>query len=262
MSADTSSFRLYNTKSRSVEPVRPLREGQLRFYACGPTVYSYAHIGNFRSFLTSDLILRTARAIGWDVLYATNITDVGHLTEDDYADAGGEDRMVRALQSKEGEQFANIFDLARYYADVLLDDWKALNLREPSVRPRATEHVTDQIAAVERLIAAGQVSLSVIPTLARNGRPVTLRGSVGHPGTRIPKGGKLVSIQFLDPARRRWRPVEMLRTNQRGRFVYRYRFRTISYAQRIIFRAVAVGEAGWPFRTAHTAGRSVLVYPD
>ena len=148
-------FRLYNTRTRSLEPLRPLREGQLRFYACGPTVYSYAHIGNFRSFLTSDLILRTAKAIGLDVLYATNITDVGHLTQDDYADAGGEDRMVRALHSKEGERFANIYDLARYYASVLLEDWDALNLLEPSVRPRATEHVTDQIEAIERLIAAG-----------------------------------------------------------------------------------------------------------
>ncbi len=149
------SFRLYNTRSRRIEPLQPIHEGQLRFYACGPTVYSYAHIGNFRSFLTSDLILRTAEAIGWEVLYATNITDVGHLTEDDYADAGGEDRMVRALKSKEGERFANIYDLARYYADVLLDDWHALNLREPSVRPRATEHVTDQIDAIQRLIEAG-----------------------------------------------------------------------------------------------------------
>ncbi|HEX7072209.1 MAG TPA: cysteine--tRNA ligase [Rhodothermales bacterium] len=148
-------FRLYNTRTRSVEALRTLREGQLRFYACGPTVYSYAHIGNFRSFLTSDLIFRTAAAIGWDVVYATNITDVGHLTEDDYADAGGEDRMVRALRSKEGERFANIYDLARYYASVLLDDWRALNLREPTVRPRASEHVTDQIEAIERLIAAG-----------------------------------------------------------------------------------------------------------
>ncbi len=156
-SAESSepSFRLYNTWSRRSEPLQPLQPGQLRFYACGPTVYSYAHIGNFRSFLTSDLIVRTAVAIGWQVLYATNITDVGHLTEDDYADAGGEDRMVRALRSKEGERFANIYDLARYYANVLLDDWHALNLREPSVRPRATEHVTDQIEAIEQLLESG-----------------------------------------------------------------------------------------------------------
>ncbi len=149
------TFRLYNTLTRQVEPVALLEPERLRFYACGPTVYSYAHIGNFRSFLTADLILRTAQALGWQTTYVTNITDVGHLTEDDYADASGEDRMVKALRSKEGEHFANIWDLARYYTEVLIQDWHSLNLREPDVRPRAAEHVTQQIEAVERLLEKG-----------------------------------------------------------------------------------------------------------
>ena len=80
---------------------------------------------------------------------------MGHLTEDDYADAGGEDRMVKALHSKEGERFANVWDLARYYTEVLLEDWHLLNLREPDVRPRAAEHVTQQIKAVEQLLEKG-----------------------------------------------------------------------------------------------------------
>jgi cysteinyl-tRNA synthetase len=126
----------------------------LRVYACGPTVYSFAHIGNFRSFLTTDLLLRTAHALGWRTQYVSNITDVGHLTEDDYADARGQDKMARALE-REGSRFANIYELARFYTDALTEDWRALNLLEPDVRPRATEHVTDQIEAVERLIAAG-----------------------------------------------------------------------------------------------------------
>ena len=147
------SFALFNTLSRATEPLIPLEPGHLRFYGCGPTVYSYAHIGNFRSFITADLILRTAQAIGWETTYVTNITDVGHLTEDDFIDPSGEDRMAKALQSKEGEQFANVWDLARYYASALLDDWRLLNLREPDVRPRATEHVREQIRAIEQLIA-------------------------------------------------------------------------------------------------------------
>ena len=149
------TFNLYNTLSRTVEPVTPAVSGHLRFYACGPTVYSYAHIGNFRSFLTADLILRTAQAIGWKTTYVTNITDVGHLTEDDFADAGGEDRMTKALRSKEGEQFANIWDLARCYSEALLEDWRWLNLWEADIRPRATEHVTQQIEAVEQLLQRG-----------------------------------------------------------------------------------------------------------
>ena len=148
-------MRLYNTLTRQVEPVEPLEPGHLRFYTCGPTVYSYAHIGNFRSFLTADLILRTAEAIGWRTTFVTNITDVGHLTQDDVADAGGEDRMTMALRSPEGGRFANVWDLARYYTETMLEDWRALNLREPAVRPRATEHVAQQIRTIERLIETG-----------------------------------------------------------------------------------------------------------
>ncbi|HLA64071.1 MAG TPA: hypothetical protein VK610_06565, partial [Rhodothermales bacterium] len=153
-------LRLHNTLTRRVEPVVPAArdaEGRplLTFYSCGPTVYSYAHVGNFRTFLTADLVVRTAEALGWSVRYVSNVTDVGHLTEDDVADAGGEDRMAKALASKEGERFANVWDLARHYTQALELDWRALNLREPDVRPRATEHVRDQILAVETLVEKG-----------------------------------------------------------------------------------------------------------
>ncbi len=155
--ADLPAFRLTNTLTRQLEPLEPTEttldgRPRLRFYSCGPTVYSYAHIGNFRTFLTADLVVRTARALGWDVRYVSNVTDVGHLTEDDVADAGGEDKMARALASKEGERFANIWDLARHYTDALVADWQALGLVEPDVRPRATEHVREQIRAVEQLV--------------------------------------------------------------------------------------------------------------
>ncbi len=95
-------FQLYNTLTRSVDAVEPSEPGHLRFYSCGPTVYSYAHIGNFRSFLTADLIARTAKALGWRVTYVSNVTDVGHLTQDDVADASGEDKMSRACGTWHG----------------------------------------------------------------------------------------------------------------------------------------------------------------
>ncbi|MFT4604687.1 MAG: cysteinyl-tRNA synthetase, partial [Rhodothermales bacterium] len=104
-----SQIRLYNTLSNSVEDLKLVEAGSLAFYSCGPTVYSYAHIGNFRSFLTADLIFRLGRTLGLDVTYVTNVTDVGHLTEDDSADSEGEDRMAKALQSKEGERFSNVW---------------------------------------------------------------------------------------------------------------------------------------------------------
>ncbi|MDK3157575.1 hypothetical protein QPK87_13465 [Kamptonema cortianum] len=148
-------FLLYDTLSRKVKPLQTVEPGHLRFYSCGPTVYNYAHIGNFRTFLTSDLIVRTAEAIGWRVTYVSNITDVGHLTQDDLADAGGDDKMASALKSKEGEQFANIWDLARFYADAFESDWRKLNLKEPTIRPRATDHMREQIVEIQQLIESG-----------------------------------------------------------------------------------------------------------
>lgn len=153
--ARPSEFRLYDTLSKRIKPLETGEPGHLRFYSCGPTVYSYAHIGNFRSFLTADLIVRTARAIGWRVTWVSNVTDVGHLTEDDVADAEGEDKMEKALRSKEGERFHNVWDLAEYYTEAYREDWRRLNLVEPDVRPKATQHVREQILASEALIAKG-----------------------------------------------------------------------------------------------------------
>lgn len=149
------TLRLYDSMSRVVKPLELLEPGHLRFYSCGPTVYSYAHIGNFRSFLTGDLIVRTAKEIGWRVTWVTNITDVGHLTQDDVADAGGEDRMEKALRSKEGEGFSNVWELAEYYGEKYREDWERLNLTEPSVRPKATQHVREQIVMTQALIDKG-----------------------------------------------------------------------------------------------------------
>ena len=144
-------FRLHDTMSREVKPLKTLEPDHLRFYCCGPTVYSYAHIGNFRSFLTADLVVRTAEALGWRVSFVNNITDVGHLTQDDVADTSGEDRMEKAL-AREGQRFASVWDLAEHFIVAFKADWQRLNLKEPLTRPRATEHVAEQIRMIEGLI--------------------------------------------------------------------------------------------------------------
>jgi cysteinyl-tRNA synthetase len=149
------SLRLYDTLTRRVKPLECQEPGHLKFYSCGPTVYSYSHIGNFRSFLTADLIVRTVKALGWTVTWVSNITDVGHLTQDDIADAVGEDKMAKALRSKEGEKFHNVWELAEFYEDAYIEDWHRLNLTEPDIRPRATQHVREQILATEELIRKG-----------------------------------------------------------------------------------------------------------
>ncbi len=155
MATPDRTFRLFNTLTGKVEALQLRESGHLRMYSCGPTVYSYAHIGNFRTFLTADLIIRTARAIGWKTTYVSNITDVGHLTEDDVADTSGEDRMSRALQTEEGQRFPNVWALADHFTEVLVENWRRLRLIEPDVRPRASQHMREQILTIGKLIENG-----------------------------------------------------------------------------------------------------------
>ncbi len=150
---NSPEFKLLDTMSGEVKPLETLEPNHLKFYSCGPTVYNYAHIGNFRTFLTADLIVRTAEAIGWKVSYVSNITDVGHLTEDSFVDSQGEDKMARALASKEGEHFHNVWELAEFYERAFIEDWQRLNLREPYVRPKATQHMREQILAANQLVS-------------------------------------------------------------------------------------------------------------
>lgn len=149
------TLKLTDTMTREIRPLTTVEPGHLRFYLCGPTVYSYCHIGNYRTMLVGDLIHRTALALGWRVSYVSNITDVGHLTADDVADAQGDDKMEKALKSKEGERFVNVWDLADHYATSFKDEWFSLNMLPPLVWPKATQHMREQIRAIEDLIASG-----------------------------------------------------------------------------------------------------------
>lgn len=148
------SFYLYDTLVKKTKEVIPADGLNLKIYNCGPTVYSYAHIGNFRSFLTIDLVVRVAKALGWNVVYVNNITDVGHLTEES-EEICAEDKMAKALSSCSGEKFINVWDLADHYTSAFLHDWKRLNLLEPTVRPKATQHMREQIHFIEKLLQKG-----------------------------------------------------------------------------------------------------------
>jgi hypothetical protein len=112
-----------------------------------------------------------------------------------------------------------------------------------------------------RLNVKGRVTLRIKPQRVYNGGVVRMKGKVGFAGALPPARGKLVAIQYFDPSRHKWRPAELIRTNRKGRFHYRYRFRTISSAQRILFRASAPREAGWPYLPSTSKPRSVIVYP-
>ena len=91
-------MRFYNTLSHKVEDFVPLTPPVVRMYSCGPTVYDYAHIGNFRSFLFADVLRRLLELHDFDVMHVMNLTDVGHMTDDEQADGGGEDKMQLAAK--------------------------------------------------------------------------------------------------------------------------------------------------------------------
>jgi cysteinyl-tRNA synthetase len=139
------TLRLRNTLTRSVEPVEPLEDGRVRMYTCGPTVYRYAHVGNLRSYLLADLIRRTLRYHGLEVLHVKNITDVGHLRDERFD--RGEDRMLvsAGLESKTPAEIATAYEAA-FHADEAL-----VNILPAHVFPRATEHIPEMIALAERL---------------------------------------------------------------------------------------------------------------
>ncbi len=164
---------LYNSLTRQTERFIAIDEDKkvVTFYSCGPTVYDFAHIGNFRAFLNADVLRRTLEAIGYDVKQVMNITDVGHMTDDAVADGGGEDKMEvaanRLAEAKKSGALPEGVELdptdplavAQYYAQAFIEDAKALGMEivddaqaNSDVMPRPTQYIAQMIAMVETLI--------------------------------------------------------------------------------------------------------------
>ncbi len=141
--------RLYNTLTRQVETLEPVTPGRIGIYTCGSTVYRYAHIGNLRTYLFGDLLRRTLDYLGYEVTYVKNITDVGHM-RDDQTDSG-EDRMVLAAL-EEGKSPAEI---AQFYTDAWLADEALINIRPADEMPRATDHIAEMLAMIQVLLDKG-----------------------------------------------------------------------------------------------------------
>jgi cysteinyl-tRNA synthetase len=136
---------LYNTLTRSVDPITPLAPGHISMYTCGPTVYNAVHIGNLRTYILSDVLRRSLHASGLKVTAVMNITDVGHLTDD--ADQG-EDKMEKGSQ-REG---LSAKDVAAKYTSLFKKDLEALHILPPSTWCVATDHIPEQIQQVQQLI--------------------------------------------------------------------------------------------------------------
>lgn len=139
---------LFNTMGRAEMPFSPIEPGKVRLYACGPTVYNYAHIGNLRTYVSEDLLKRMFSYFGYEVNHVMNVTDVGHLTSD--ADTG-EDKMTVGAR-REGK---TVWEIARFYERAFFDDLRSLNILMPSTVARATEHIPAMIEFVQRLMDRG-----------------------------------------------------------------------------------------------------------
>jgi len=145
------SLKLYNTLTRSVDPLEPIEPGHVRMYNCGPTVYNHAHIGNMCAYMLADLLRRACEYAGLRVTQVVNITDVGHMTVDGVADASGEDK----LEAQARRERKTPWDVARTYTQRYFADLDTLNIKAAHYYPRATEFVPEMITIVERLLAKG-----------------------------------------------------------------------------------------------------------
>ncbi|MDT7571936.1 MAG: cysteinyl-tRNA synthetase [Actinomycetota bacterium] len=141
-------LRLMDTRTRQVEEITPATPGLLTIYACGPTVYRYAHVGNLRTFLLTDLIRRTAEQAGLRVKLVQNITDVGHLQDDTAVDSTGEDKLLAAARAENKDPFV----IARFYEDAFHADLAQLNVRPADAYPRASEWIESMLRLVSTLI--------------------------------------------------------------------------------------------------------------
>jgi len=139
---------LYNTMTRQRAPFTPMKQGEVSLYTCGPTVYNYAHIGNLRTYVFEDVLKRVLAWEDFEVRHVMNITDVGHLTSD--ADTG-EDKMA-AGAAREGR---TVWEIAAFYTDCFKKDMARLNLIEPDIWCKATDHMAEQIELIQSLEEKG-----------------------------------------------------------------------------------------------------------
>ncbi|MBV71168.1 MAG: cysteine--tRNA ligase [Myxococcales bacterium] len=144
-------MKLYNSMTNSVEDFVPLTPGKVSMYNCGPTVYKRQHVGNFRAFVTADLLRRSLEYVGFDVTQIMNITDVGHLTEDDLVDSQGECKLQKEAALRQMDPW----QIARAEEKNFKDDLALMEIPPAHEYPRATEHIPEMIEMIEILLSKG-----------------------------------------------------------------------------------------------------------
>lgn len=138
-------MQIYNTLTRKIEKFIPYDKEKVTMYTCGPTVYHYAHIGNMRNYIGHDILERTLRYLGYNVIRTMNITDVGHLTSDSDS---GDDKMVSSAK----KEHKTVMDIADFYTDAFFKDFELLNNKIPDIISKATDNIPEYIKIIEKLL--------------------------------------------------------------------------------------------------------------
>ncbi|MFA5032149.1 MAG: cysteine--tRNA ligase [bacterium] len=142
------SLKLFNTLTRQKDEFIPIVAKKVGYYSCGLTVYNYAHIGNLRTYIFTDTLRRVLEYNGYEVNHIMNITDVGHLASDQDE---GEDKIDREAQKTKKSPY----EIAEFYTQAFLKDMEELNIKKPKLMCKATEHIPDMIALIEKLVNKG-----------------------------------------------------------------------------------------------------------
>ncbi|MGB0166698.1 MAG: cysteine--tRNA ligase [Luteibaculum sp.] len=143
-----SSLHIYNSLKRKKEEFKPINPPYVGLYVCGPTVYSYVHLGNVRSFITFDVVYRYLKHLGYQVRYVRNITDVGHLVDDQDS---GEDKIGKKARLEKKDPM----EVVQYYANDFHRVMDTFNTVPPSIEPTATGHIVEQIGMIKRILDNG-----------------------------------------------------------------------------------------------------------
>ena len=171
------TLKITNVLTRQKEAFKPLHEGKVNMYVCGPTVYDYSHIGHAKTYIGFDVVVRYLRYLGYDVLYVQNITDVGHIVGD--VDEG-EDKILK----KARQDSTTPMQLVERYTRLYFENMDALGVVRPDISPRASGHIPEQIAMIQ--------------TLIEKGHAYEVNGSVYFDVTSDPDYGKLSGRKLED----------------------------------------------------------------
>jgi len=162
-----------NSDGRELQEFKPIENGKVGLYCCGPTVYNYAHIGNMRPYTFEDVLRRTLEYAGYEVNHVMNVTDVGHLTDDGDE---GEDKMIKSAR----EQGMSVWDIAEFFTKAFFHDTERLNINIPHHVCKATEHIDEMI--------------SMVKTLEDKGFTYTSGGNVYFDTAKFPEYGKMAGL--------------------------------------------------------------------